>query len=125
MPEELVSLEQVKAHLGLPVESGSSAAQQAADDELQLYLETAQELVIAYVKQRRDEDEAEAWAETVEAWTEETAPKQVLAAIRVMTAHLYRMRGDDAAGDQPKQDDGRVPFLVRMYLDGYRDPTVA
>src|SRR5262245_53229207 len=118
--QELVTLDQVIAHLKLP----SDYAETDQGDDLQAKLDAAHVLCLDYVKQRRS-DEDGAWAEEVDGWTDETAPKWVIAAILMMTGDLFRNRGDEEPDSMPKQDDGRFPFKVRMLLDRYRDPTIA
>lgn len=113
--EELVTLDQLKAHLKL---SGT-----AEDDDLQMKLEQAQEMVISYVNQRVSDGDT--WSVSVNAWTDETAPKVVLAAILRMAGHLYRFRGDDSAQDQPKMELGELPRDVTMLLYRHRDPALS
>ena len=115
--EELVSLDQLKAHLNL--------TSSANDDDLQVKLETAQALVIHYINQKVDAAEALLWHAEIAAWTDETAPKQVLAAIRQMGAWLYRHRGDEHPSDSPKLAPGDLPDEVKMYLWRLRDPALA
>ena len=118
--DDLVTLDQVIAHLKL----STDFAETDQGDDLQAKLEAAHVICLEYVKQRRIDDDA-TWATAVDEWTDETAPKPVLAAILMMTADLFRNRGDEEPDSMPKQDDGRLPFKVRMLLDRYRDPTVA
>lgn len=93
------------------------------DDDLYLRLEAAHEAVLEYVNNRlADADE---WADTIVTWDEDTAPKQIRAAILQMFCFLQRFRGDDGVKDQPELKDGDLPASVRMYLKRFRDPTVA
>jgi hypothetical protein len=116
--EELVSLDQLKEHLKL----GTGSAQ---DDDLQTKLEVAQEMVLDYINQRLDTAEALVWGAAIEAWTDETAPKRVRAAILQMAAWLYKYRGDAAPQDAPVLDPGDLPRDVKMYLWRLRDPAIA
>lgn len=110
MPAELVTLEQFKKHLRL----GDNTEQ---DDDLELKLMLAQGIVIDYIT-RPDDD----WLAEIEAWTDETVPAPVLAAILVQAAELWRFRGDEAAIDR---DVGDLSPQVKSYLRRYRDHVVA
>jgi hypothetical protein len=59
-----------------------------------------------------------------DAWTPETVPKVVVAAILVQTAELDRFRGDDPAGP-PRQDGEELAVAVRELVRAYHDPGVA
>lgn len=59
-----------------------------------------------------------------DAWTPETVPKVVVAAILVQTGELDRFRGDDPAGP-PRQDGEDLSVMVRELLRAYHDPAVA
>ena len=114
---DLANVDQLKRELKLPLDST------AEDDVLQRKLDDATELVLDYVGQRLG-DTAEDWAETVAAWTEDTAPKAVIAAVLDLSVALYRFRGDDVEG--PKWlEEGHLPPSVRMKLDRLRDPVIA
>jgi hypothetical protein len=113
--EEIITLDQAK------LSRRDTSAHE--DDALQLYLDQAHALVLDYVKQRRDDDEA--WALTVDGWTDVTAPLQVQAAIIRMFIHLQRFRGDDAPQDTPKLEQGYLPADVTMLLYRLRDPALA
>lgn len=115
--EELVSLDQLKAHINLTTS--------AMDDDLQVKLEIAQEMVIDYINQRVDTAVALLWDAEIAAWTDETAPKRVRAAILQMGAWLYKHRGDEHPADAPKLDPGDLPMEVKMYLWRLRDPAIA
>ena len=114
---ELVSLDEAKGHLKLPLDNTSE------DDDLTLKLQIAHELVMDYLTQRlEDEDDEGDWEATVDAWTSETVPKRVKGAILFECGRLYRQRGDD--------DEGQVgaPLLSafsRVLLDRFRDPAIS
>lgn len=59
-----------------------------------------------------------------DAWTPETVPKVVVAAILVQAAELDRFRGDDAAGP-PRQAGEELGVAVRELVRAYHDPVVA
>jgi hypothetical protein len=120
---ELVTLDQAKQHLKLSLDADSE------DDDLQLKLFVAHELVIDYLTQRVSD--ADAWSATVSAWTAETAPKRVLAAILVQFAHLYTFRGDDGPNEvggrwkaEVQGDIGAISPDVIMLLYRFRDPAI-
>jgi hypothetical protein len=111
----LVTLDEAKASIRYP---GLSEE----DDDLDLRLAAAHAVVLDYVSQRRGEA-SEDWAATVAGWTPSTAPPQIKAAVLYMFGDLSRFRGDD----EPPPDGGSslLPGRVRMWLDFFRDPTVA
>lgn len=116
---ELVTLEQAKQHLKLP-DYGSPVS--AEDDDLQLKLLVAHEVVIDYLSQRISDQDA--WQATVDAWTPETAPKRVLAAILAQFGYLYRRRGDD--NDAPPLENGAAVCKdAEWLLIRFRDPALA
>jgi len=112
--QELVTLKQAKQHLKLPLDVHDE------DDDMKLKLLAAHALVMHYVTQRVSGGTA--WEATVDAWTEDTAPKQVLAAILVQFGELYRSRGDDVRQEHPM---GTLhPYVVSL-LYRLRDPAMA
>lgn len=111
---EIVTLEQAKDHLKLPFGPTDE------DPDLQIKLYIAHELVIDYLTQKLDDDEHDEWIETMDAWTETTAPKRVIGAILYQFAELYRYRGDEAG---PRAEPTLAPAL-RLLLDRFRDPLV-
>lgn len=96
----------------------------AEDADLQLKLDVAEELVLDYVNQRRDDDAAD-WEAEVYAWTPVSAPQRVRQAILLMATELYRFRGDDPATDQAKRGLGELPPAVTALLYRLRDPAVS
>jgi hypothetical protein len=115
--EELVSLDQLKAHLRV------SASVTAEDDDLQMKLDQAHEAVLDFVKQRISD--AVTWEAEVDAWTDETVPKRVVAAILRMAGYLYQDRGDMAPQDWPKLELGELPRDVVMLLYRQLDPALS
>lgn len=115
MPD-LVSLEHYKRELK---RHGTTAE----DDVLAPKLAAAEVMVLEHVSQRLGDD-AEDWADTVAAWTEDTAPAPVVAAILELAVCFDRFRGDDE--DAPDwMKEGRLPPMVLMKLGRYRDPAIA
>lgn len=113
--ESLVTLAQAKAHLKLPTVTTD-------DRDLQAKLDAAHEIVGDYIKQRRDDDDGVTWAETVDAWDADSAPKRVLQAVLLQFADLYRFRGDDEGA---KRGQGELSAAVTALLYRLRDPAVA
>lgn len=117
--EDLVTIDQLKDHLKIPL------SQTAQDDDLELKLGVAQEMVIDYISQRiGSPGVGDAWADTIEDWTDETAPKRVVAAILAMAAWIYKHRGDEATQDAPVLEHGDLPCDVKLYLTRLRDPAL-
>jgi hypothetical protein len=114
---ELIPLDMLKGHLRLPLDYT------AEDDDLQVKLDQATVLVLDFVNQRVSDPEA--WAETVAAWTEDTVPAQVQAAILNQAAYLRRFRGDDPSQDEPRGPEGYLPKNVTMWLTRLKDPALA
>jgi hypothetical protein len=112
---ELVTLDQLKQHLKLPLDVDTE------DDDLTLKLLVSHEVVFDYLTQRVSD--VDAWAETVDTWDADTAPKRVLAAILEQCAFLYRWRGDDV--DTPNRPDGMLAPGVVMLLYRLRDPALS
>lgn len=115
--QEIVTLEQAKAHLKLPDYDSPSAE----DEDLQIKVYVAHELVFDYLTQRLED--ADEWEVEVRSWTTATAPKRVIAAILMVTAELYRFRGDDA--DAPAREMGTLSPAVIALLYRFRDPAVS
>ena len=115
--QEFVTLVQAKTHLRLPDYDSPSAE----DDDLQIKLYVAHEVVMDYLTQRVSDGDA--WETTVDAWTAATVPKRVIAAILEQTAYLYRFRGDDT--DEPNRAQGQLAPGVVMLLYRLRDPAVS
>jgi predicted DNA-binding protein (UPF0278 family) len=111
---EIVTLEQAKEHLKLPLDIT------AEDDDLQIKLYIAHELVIDYLTQKLDDDVHDEWIETMETWTEATAPKRVIGAILYQFSELYRYRGDEPA----VREVATLAPAMRLLLDRMRDPLV-
>lgn len=93
----LWTVEQAKVHLH---KTGT-----ADDADIQQKLDTAQEAILSYLAVAADPT-----------WTAATAPKPVTHAIHLLTAYLYKERGDGTNPDPWPQ--------IYQLLAGYRDPVV-
>jgi len=112
-PEDLVSLTAVKAHLrltGMTLDSATSA-------DLVLKIQQATAIVLDYIA-RPDDD----WIAEIEAWTEDTVPPSVQAAILLQVGELYRFRGDE---EPPKREHGFLAPHIVALLHRFRDPAVS
>ena len=61
----------------------------------------------------------------VDAWTPQTVPLVVVAAILIETAERDRFRGDDPDGPPRESGEGDLSVKVRELLRAYHDPVVA
>src|SRR5262245_3372578 len=106
----LVTLAQAKAHLRITTSDG--------DADLQLKLDAAQVHVLLWCSTT---PRSKAIAE---AWTAETVPPVVHAAILLKVGELDRRRGDDLEGAPRREDE---PLLVDIHelLRAYHDVGVA
>ncbi len=111
----LVTLRQAKQHLRLPLDVTSD------DADLTLKLAQAEALVLDYVTQNREDNDA--WTVIVDAWTSETVPVQIVAAILIQFAELYRFRGDDEQA--PETPYGLLNTRVTALLHRLRDPALS
>lgn len=116
-----------RRHLRLPETSatGSPAGSPPTpeDDDLQLKVDHATEIVLDYIARPTDA----AWTDEIAAWDAGSVPGSVQAAILVQLGELWRYRGDDAANEQPTNPSGGddlSPF-VKNLLRRFRDPVVA
>jgi Phage gp6-like head-tail connector protein len=98
----LVTLAQVKDQLRI--------THAFADAELQRHLDDAEDIIRRYLKTLPDP-----------AWTADTVPGAVRAAILRQATHLATDRGDRAGEATP---DGLAPFVADL-LTLYRDPALA
>ncbi len=114
--QELVTLDQAKSHLKLPAISPDPQ-----DDDLELKLQVAHENVMDYLSQRVSDQDT--WQETVDAWTVDTVPKRVMAAILEEFSFLYRFRGDDEQKAPENPGDSVCPGAKRLLIR-FRDPAL-
>lgn len=115
-----------RKHLRLPDVSpaGSPSSPPApADDDLQLKIDHATEIVLDYISRPTDA----AWTAEIEAWDVGSVPGSVQAAILLQLGELWRYRGDDAASEQPSDPsagDDLTP-MVKNLLKRFRDSVLA
>jgi hypothetical protein len=121
MSTALVTIDEALEHLKWP---DAATLGPGAVADLQSKLDTAHELVLAYVGQRLDEA-ADPWAVEVASWTPETAPRRVRAAILEMTATLDADRGDEPRSVGDLGELGELPRRIVMLLHRLRDPGIA
>lgn len=104
---EIVTLEQVQAHLRLSAPIVGSPGSPADDPDLQLKIDAATEVVCRRISQRKPEDLD--WIATIESWTTSEAspsspstiaPPIVRLAVMEQVAEMYRFRGDDEPGQR-------------------------
>ena len=111
---DLVTLEQARAHLRL----GSTTP--LGYDDVQDKLHQATMVVLGYLD-RADDD----WTAEMAAWTIDTVPREVQAAILLQLGELYRFRGDDEVNIAPYRERGYLAPGVTALLHRLRDPACA
>ena len=89
-------------------------------DDVHAKLEQATAIIVTYLD-RGDAD----WRTEMEAWTVDTVPREVQAAVLVQLGELYRFRGDDEAGAVPARERGYLAAGVTALLHRLRDPACA
>lgn len=115
---EVVDIDQAKMHLKISSDH--------ADDDIQLKLDLAHGIVAEYILGGRDTaTDAGAWAEEIEGWDSDTAPKAVIAAVLIQLGELWRWRGDQAEGEMPRRDHGFLAPAVVSLLHRLRYPVSA
>lgn len=122
----LITFEQAVNRLKLSITPASPAT--AQEDDLRLAIEQAEALVLDFVNQRRCD--ADLWQAEVDAWNVADAsalpPPQVIGAVFVQLAEIWRFRGDDVPSDQPVRGVGEVLHpMAAAYLQRHRDPAIA
>jgi hypothetical protein len=98
----LVTLEQAKTHLGIPLTLVDN------DADVTLKISHASDTVLNYLKHRADPD-----------WTSDTVPGDVQHATLVLVTHFFENRGNDMRTDED------VWKAVERLLVRYRDPALA
>lgn len=108
---DIFSLDQAARHLRITADEYEDAGFSASDEglDIQSKLDIAEGLVLDYLKKPDNPD----------AWTEETAPFPVKAAILLTLSDLYEHRAGSA------DDDVFLSFAVRSILHRLRDPAMA
>jgi hypothetical protein len=99
----LVPLADLKAHLGI--------TDTAHDADVTAIGAAAQEAILAYLAAAADPT-----------WTDQTAPRRVVHAIKILATHYNEHRGDDAP-DAAR--DAEVWAALGRLLAFHRDPTLA
>lgn len=88
------------------------------DDDVTAARDAAQEAIVAYIG-----------GDSLDpTWTDATAPRAVVQAIRILLGHYYEHRGDDLAGVGLRQTitiDDAVWSAITNLLGRHRDPTLA
>jgi hypothetical protein len=112
-----VTVAQVKIHLKLPT-VGSPDPQ---DADLELKRDQSEAIVKRYISRPDDDD----WTDEIESWDESTVPGTIQAAVLLQVGMLWRFRGDDVHGDEPKAEHGFLAPRVVALLHSYRDPALA
>lgn len=111
---ELATLEQARAHLRLgPVTA-------IGHDDVQAKLDQATMIILSYLDRGDD-----TWSAEMAAWTIDTVPREVQAAVLLQLGELYRFRGDDEAGAAPARERGYLAAGVTALLHRLRDPACA
>jgi hypothetical protein len=109
----LVTLDQVKARLGI--------TSTAADADVQAMADQAEAHIVGWCSTTpRAKAVADTWVDAA------TVPLVVVAAILVQTGELYRFRGDELQGPpRPSDGGGDLGVQVRELLRAYHDPGIA
>ena len=107
---EVLTIEQAIAHARLP--------ETQEGEDLQMKLRQAHDLVLDHISRTDDED----WTDTMLAWTPDTVPKTIQAAVQRQFLDLVRYRGDD---DPSKGNPLGLSPWVRQLLQRYHDPALA
>lgn len=87
------------------------------DADVTAIRDTAQEAIVAYIGAAADPT-----------WTDATAPRAVVHAIKLLLGHYYEHRGDDLAGVGLRQTitmDDAVWSAISNLLGRHHDPTIA
>lgn len=95
----------------------------AEDQDLQLKIDHATEIVLDYIARPADAD----WTAEMSAWDDGSVPGSIQAAILMQLGELWRYRGDDAASEQGSTlstGDDLSP-MVKNLLKRFRDSVLA
>lgn len=111
--EQLVTLDEARAHILLPpIQSGSPSTADEKDQALKLA--SAQDIIIQYIGANADDD-----------WDADSVPPRIKAAILILFAELVRFRGDEQQGEGPEQTDGNLSPQLTNLLRRDRDPVLS
>lgn len=106
----LVTLAQAKRHLRIETETTDPLSPE--DEDLTLKVAQAEAVVLDYLGGAGD------------AWTAETVPLEVQAALFYQLGELWRFRGDDAEYYDAHHELGGLSRFVMNLLRRHRDPTL-
>lgn len=108
----LVTIEDAKAQAGITI----------TDDDalIDLHLNQAEAFVLRHIRRPTDVD----WTAEIAAWTPETVPLHIQAAILRMFVNLHSDRGDEPANRWRETVNG-LPPEVDVLLRPYRDHVLA
>jgi len=109
----LVTIEQAKAHV---FDFAPAGAPTDADQTLKLA--AAESSVLRYIGTTAH------WRPIADAWTSADVPPDVVSAILITFAELWRRRGDDDAGPLREAATDVSPHVAGL-LRRYRDPVLA
>jgi hypothetical protein len=124
---DLVTLAQARRHLRLSEEIGggsppSGSPPSAEDEDLQLKIDQATEIILDYIERPADA----VWTAEIASWDSATVPGSVQAAILLQVGQLWRFRGDDQSNEQlPASEHGYLALGVTALLHRFRDPALA
>ncbi len=108
---DAITLQEAKDHLRI--------TSLAEDGDVYDKLQAATQVVIDYLTRRA----GDAWNDEMAAWTAETMPKSVRAAILVQLGDLYKNRGDEL-DSRTAGPTGLSPTVMALLMR-YRDPGLA
>lgn len=119
-----VTLVQLRDHLKLPQPIGSPAVG-PDDDDLQLKLDAATQLVCEYIADRHPADED--WIAEIESWDvsaspQTEAPKVIVLAVLEQAGEFFRFRGDD---EKTPMERGYLSPAIENLLSRYKNRAFA
>lgn len=99
MANSLATLEQAKAHLGIPLALTDN------DTDVALKLSQASDKIMAYLDVRGDDS-----------WTSDTVPGDVQSAVLILLTHLYENRGQDMRGNAEVWESIKDLCMQKRYM---------
>lgn len=128
----IATIDQLIDHLKLPKRTGSPPSG-PNDDDLQMKLDAATQLVLDYIEHRHPADPE--WTRQIEEWSIDplspgspatVPPPVVILAVLEQAAEFYRFRGDDPSTDQPgKSEYGCLSKSIEGLLFRYTNRAFA